>query len=316
MFNIDNNGKTFSQDFKTVASRAAKKSTTADFLNAFYSIVNEVNKRSNLGISRNRDFDFATSVKESPKLAEELRDHIIKVQYEIPLTEYTAEDLLTAYAESADEITQEDERNADKAANNLAKIYDNFFNGWKYGDAAEAAGLVVERPVLREDGSLCDTLYFIGTQWHAVGKITFDCPVGQLTKEARKLIQNAKLDGNIDELLNKKEIDCIRLAYALTSYFDNVKFYETKTIPDTTVSYTVDDEEKELLTAGLDSSVLKETLNSEAVTWICNFNGKEVGTVEAETEEEALEKMQLEYPEYNYAECDGCFEVYPDIEVF
>lgn len=32
--------------------------------------------------------------------------------------------------------------------------------------------------------------------------------------------------------------------------------------------------------------------------------------------EEALEKMQLEYPEYNYGECDECFEVYPDIEVF
>ena len=62
--------------------------------------------------------------------------------------------------------------------------------------------------------------------------------------------------------------------------------------------------------------MLKETLDSEAVTWICNFNGKEIGTVEAETEEEALEKMQLEYPEYNYGEYDGCFEVYPDIEVF
>ena len=43
--------------------------------------------------------------------------------------------------------------------------------------------------------------------------------------------------------------------------------------------------------------------------WVCRFKDQEIGTVEAESEEEALEKMQQEYPEYNYGEYDGCFEV-------
>lgn len=43
--------------------------------------------------------------------------------------------------------------------------------------------------------------------------------------------------------------------------------------------------------------------------WVCKFKDAEIGKVSAETEEEALEKMQKEFPEYNYGECDGCFEV-------
>jgi len=46
------------------------------------------------------------------------------------------------------------------------------------------------------------------------------------------------------------------------------------------------------------------------LTWICEFDGHEIGTVEAATEEEALEKMMTEYPEYPYGEHDGCFRVY------
>jgi hypothetical protein len=46
------------------------------------------------------------------------------------------------------------------------------------------------------------------------------------------------------------------------------------------------------------------------LTWVCLFNDKEVGTVTAVTEEEALEKMQTEYPELPYGDCDGCFSVY------
>jgi Zn finger protein HypA/HybF involved in hydrogenase expression len=49
----------------------------------------------------------------------------------------------------------------------------------------------------------------------------------------------------------------------------------------------------------------------ETKIWICSFEGKEIGTVEAATEEDALEEMQRKYPEYPYGKCDGCFEVYP-----
>ena len=48
---------------------------------------------------------------------------------------------------------------------------------------------------------------------------------------------------------------------------------------------------------------------TEACTWTCVFDGTEVGTVEAASEAEALEKMQVEYPEYPYGDYDGCFEV-------
>ncbi|MBQ9700345.1 MAG: hypothetical protein IJV71_06960, partial [Lachnospiraceae bacterium] len=67
---------------------------------------------------------------------------------------------------------------------------------------------------------------------------------------------------------------------------------------------------------------LKESLNEKASiresakvlkesVWVCFFDDKEVGTVEAATEEEALEKMQAEYPEYHYGLYDGCFGVEP-----
>ena len=46
-------------------------------------------------------------------------------------------------------------------------------------------------------------------------------------------------------------------------------------------------------------------------TWVCTFEGKEIGTVEATTEEDAAEKMQRKYPDYNYSLYDGCFDVFP-----
>lgn len=48
---------------------------------------------------------------------------------------------------------------------------------------------------------------------------------------------------------------------------------------------------------------------NESCTWVCKVKDQEIGTVEAATEEEAIEKMQKEYPEHNYGEYDGCFEV-------
>jgi hypothetical protein len=46
-------------------------------------------------------------------------------------------------------------------------------------------------------------------------------------------------------------------------------------------------------------------------SWICFFDGKEVGQVEALTEDEALVAMQREYPELEYGLYDGCFFVTP-----
>lgn len=49
----------------------------------------------------------------------------------------------------------------------------------------------------------------------------------------------------------------------------------------------------------------------EAKTWICEFDGKEIGTVEAVTEEEAYEAMEHKYYDYNYGLYDGVAMVYP-----
>lgn len=58
-----------------------------------------------------------------------------------------------------------------------------------------------------------------------------------------------------------------------------------------------------------------EEVNEGLLTWICMFNDKEVGKVEAEDHDSALEKMQKEYPDLNYGESDGCFDVYPESEL-
>ena len=46
-------------------------------------------------------------------------------------------------------------------------------------------------------------------------------------------------------------------------------------------------------------------------TWICEFDGREIGTVVASIEEEAYEAMEREYPEYHYGLYDGVGIVYP-----
>ena len=51
--------------------------------------------------------------------------------------------------------------------------------------------------------------------------------------------------------------------------------------------------------------------STDSTIWYCFFDNNEVGTVEAATEEEALEKMQDKYPELQYSLYDGCFYVEP-----
>jgi hypothetical protein len=56
---------------------------------------------------------------------------------------------------------------------------------------------------------------------------------------------------------------------------------------------------------------LDEDAETKNRTWICEFDGREIGTVEASTEEEAYEAMEREYPEYHYGLYDGVAIVYP-----
>lgn len=44
--------------------------------------------------------------------------------------------------------------------------------------------------------------------------------------------------------------------------------------------------------------------------FVCEFDGREIGTVEAENEEEAYSLMEERYPQYPYGLYDGVAEVY------
>ena len=48
---------------------------------------------------------------------------------------------------------------------------------------------------------------------------------------------------------------------------------------------------------------------ADSTSWLCFFDDKEVGRVDAATEEDALNKMQQKYPDFNYGLYDGCFYV-------
>lgn len=60
--------------------------------------------------------------------------------------------------------------------------------------------------------------------------------------------------------------------------------------------------------------LLDEGAESKKRTWICEFDGKEIGTVEAVTEEEAYAAMEREYSDYQYDLYDGVAQVYPVTE--
>jgi hypothetical protein len=49
---------------------------------------------------------------------------------------------------------------------------------------------------------------------------------------------------------------------------------------------------------------VEESLTEGLRTWICWYEGQDIGTVEAETEEEAIELMMANYPEYQYNNTD------------
>ncbi len=183
-------------------------------LTALRNAARELNRR--IGVAGRRNLNANATVRNNPEAARELRDHIVKIRYEIPCGDYSESDF------------SEDEEYAERAVANLEKIKSKFFDDWRFGYAADAAGLVVDRSAFDADGNLKDTVYFIATEWHAVGKITFDCPVSQLSDAAKDIIKAAKVSGDFDKIKNKKEIDCIRLAYALTNYFNDVTFYEKR----------------------------------------------------------------------------------------
>ena len=211
-------------------------------LNAIKAAAQQVNKSVRTTAAR----DARTFRKLDARIAEELKSHIVSVRFEIPLTEYTVGDFPSDM--------EEYDVYAEKAVENLQAIRDNFLE-WEYADQAIDAGIVTDRTIYAvsgESGEFNDKLYAYATRWHSVGKITFDCLVSELSNEAQEVIKSARVSGDFQNIKNKREIDCVRLAKALIKFYDDVKFFEKPF----NISYTVVDdeedgvEERELATAG------------------------------------------------------------------
>ena len=60
-----------------------------------------------------------------------------------------------------------------------------------------------------------------------------------------------------------------------------------------------------------DTKEKKESLTEGLRTWVCVFDGSELGTVEAENEDDAYEQMIDIWPELPYGKYDGVAEVWP-----
>jgi hypothetical protein len=208
---IDHNGKTYTQDLKTVARRISKGTRSERFIKAFIQIVKEVNRSSNPGISRVRDINVDRLVNDNHDAAEELKKHIIAIEYEIPDS--------ADYEDSA-AVDKNGEPLTDAAREKLEGIHDRFF-ALPFADEADAAGMV--KPRLASQ----DSNHNIERSWRSIGKITFDCAVRDLSADAQSLIDDAKLDGSLSDILSKKTIDCVRLANSLINYYGTVRFYET-----------------------------------------------------------------------------------------
>ena len=61
-----------------------------------------------------------------------------------------------------------------------------------------------------------------------------------------------------------------------------------------------------------DKKEKKESLTESLRTWVCVFDGSEIGTVEAENEDDAYEQMVGKWPELCYSLYDGVAEVWPE----
>ena len=209
----------------------------------------------------------------NPAVADELKEHITDIEFVVPM-----QDDYEFYLDSNDP-------DYEAAVDKLNKLYDNFMK-LPFAQDALNAGLVTSRALRASDH-----VWHIKQRWQLSCPISFDCPIGKLSPAAKQIIEDAKViamskDGGTADLTNATTANCYRLAVALITYFDgDVLFFTKKT--------------------GVTESFTNEKL------WYCVYDGRDVGTVTAASAHEALDKMQQEYPEYNYGLYDGCFWVEP-----
>lgn len=197
-----------------------RTSTAYRFLCALREAATELEKENRPTVQARRNTNTQQALEERPEVVEELKNHIVRIEYRIPLLDNPDNDFFTD--KNKEELTP-------AAHNKLERIYDDFCAN-EFADAAIDAGMVKNR------ASVEDTNHNIENSWAPMGTLTFDCPINQLSPEAIELIQVAKAKRNNPEDyldMNGRVIHCYRLANMLIKYFNNdVKFYEKPSDPE------------------------------------------------------------------------------------
>jgi rubrerythrin len=213
---FDRNGYQKYEDLEYIISDVPRSTITYTMLKAIQNAATKLNKQTGTAVAR--DNNVYALLQQNPEIAEEFKQAIKKIAYEIPL--------LDQYSPIG-ELDKDGELLSEEAIEKLEKIYDNFINLPFANDAIDA-GMVKHRDFTT------DTSHNIATSWGGIGLITFNCTLDQLSEHAQALILTAKVkkedsDGKVVDKTTM--ISCYRLANALIKYFDNdIGFYQKKAV--------------------------------------------------------------------------------------
>lgn len=231
------NGQTsyIHHDFDSVLDAAPRGSNTRMVLKELQTVATQLNKQNKPNIRVRRDISVFNMLKENPTVAQELKDHIKKIKYRIPLIDYYSEDF---------EVDKNGDPLTERALDKIINISNNFFE-LPFAQDAFNAGIVENRPATEEYN------HYIESSWAAEGIITFDCQIKMLSKEARDVISDAKVKTDLTASEETNVTHCYRLANALIRYFDNdIWFFKKASTPTSS-------------TQAVDSGVITERLDDE-----------------------------------------------------
>jgi hypothetical protein len=213
---FDRNGYQKYEDLEYIISDVPRSTITYTMLRAIQNAATKLNKQTGTAVAR--DNNVYALLQQNPEIAEEFKQTIKKITYEIPL--------LDQYSPIG-ELDKDGELLSEEAIEKLGKIYDNFINLPFANDAIDA-GMVKHRDFTT------DTSRNIATSWGGIGLITFNCTLDQLSEHAQALILTAKVkkeDSDVKVVDKTTMISCYRLANALIKYFDNdIGFYQKKAV--------------------------------------------------------------------------------------
>lgn len=234
------------QDLEGAFKAASRDSVTRRFLDAFESIVRQINKQYKITPTISFERDLINTFRNNPQFANVLAKYITDIIFIVPLINESPYDEEFAKAIFADGVELDSEA-GDAARKHLENLCNKFFDK-PFAKSAFDLGKVINRTIKASDKS-----YHVNPQsWGNGCEITLSCPIATLEEEVpgiKDLINSSKTvkeNTNIRKVQDSDtSIKSFNLASALIQYFDNdVEFYKHANIE---LSYTTDDE-KELVT--------------------------------------------------------------------